>query len=309
MENASRGVAVSKSSYSFDFARWLAEVLPRLTVHLRINGSARTPGGVAIDAVGVEAVLHAYQWRAEWEGSDGTRVVSLDWPNTKRSLAQLGRQLREAVGSGDDDATLIVCERIIQWGGERNRATGARPFLNRLVREGRLAAYIAQAGRFLSLDHAELPLGTSIELMNSMLTKVHSLYAADGLPIYDSRVAAATSALAEAYRRSAMLNSAMPEELRFPGVGGSDRKSRLSRRVRRLFPEADEPGSVPYASSQATARWTNAKWRAGKVLRSVVRAEPRLLADEGGEAERMHALEAAFFMIGYDVLALREFLA
>lgn len=50
--------------------------------------------------------------------------------------------------------------------------------------------------------------------------------------------------------------------------------------------------------------WIDAKGRAGKVFRAVVRSEPSLLASEGGEAERMHALEACFFMIGHDVLAL-----
>lgn len=220
-------------------------------------------------------------------------------------MAELRQQLREAVGSGDDEASLAACERIIQWGGERNRAKGARPFLNRLKRERRLAVYIADVARFLSLAEVEVPHGGEVELMNSMLTKVHSLYATDGLPIYDSRVAAASAALAEAYRRIELPKTPMPDALRFPNVGGADRKLLLRRRVRRLFPDAVIQGSVPYASSQSATRWTNAKWRLGKLLQRVVRLNPGLLANEGAEAERMHGLEAALFMIGYDVMSRR----
>lgn len=292
------------SSYTCDFVRWLAEVLPRLIVHLRIDGSPRTPGGVSIDVVGVEAVLHAYRWRAEWERADGSCVESLDWPSTKRSLTELRDHLREAAGTGDDRSSFAICEQILQWGGERNRATGARPFLKRLTEERRLAAYITDVGRSLKLE-ADVPLISKVERMNSMLTKVHALYATDGLPIYDSRVAATAAALSEAYRRLESPKSIMPNDLRFPSVGGGDQKHQHRRRIRRLFPDAEDQGTVPYASTQTSMRWSNAKWRLGRILRGVVRRKPGLFAYEGGEAARMHALEAAFFMVGYDVMSLR----
>lgn len=49
----------------------------------------------------------------------------------------------------------------------------------------------------MALGTASLRSGfPAVQLMNSMLTKVHAFYSAEGLTIYDSRVSAATAARA-----------------------------------------------------------------------------------------------------------------
>lgn len=47
----------------------------------------------------------------------------------------------------------------------------------------------------------EAALSSPIGRMNSTLAKVHALYATDGLPIYDSRVAGAVASLVELWER------------------------------------------------------------------------------------------------------------
>lgn len=145
-----------------------------------------------------------------------------------------------------------------------------------------------------------LNLKVSVKRMTSMLTKVHALYAHDGLPIYDSRVAAAISSLAELYRRTVLQGSRLPEELRFPSVGGHNSR----RRVHRIFVDADDPGTIHYGMPSSALRWSAAKWRLGRLLKQVLLLKPQLFSGEGTTPDRIHALEAVLFMIGYDVANL-----
>lgn len=60
---------------------------------------------------------------------------------------------------------------------------------------------------------------TDIEEMNSMLTKVHAFFALDGLPIYNSRVAAAIATLIELWRtESGRIQQTLPDPLKFPAL-------------------------------------------------------------------------------------------
>jgi hypothetical protein len=71
-----------------------------------------------------------------------------------------------------------------------------------------------------------------------MLAKLHALRATGGLPIYDSRVAAAIATLAQRWRFDANLPATrLPTELIFPAA---DRR----RTVLCKFPNAESPGVI-----------------------------------------------------------------
>lgn len=131
-----------------------------------------------------------------------------------------------------------------------------------------------------------------------MLTKVHALYADDGLPIYDSRVAAAIASLVEMWRNlNGLCSNVLPKALTFPAT-------LPSRTVTRLFPCAQNPGVMTYGASGTAAEWSGAKIRLGWLLQLVLSKNPSLFGHMKSMSERMRAFEAALFMIGYDVKCL-----
>jgi hypothetical protein len=268
---------------------------------LNIKKSRFVPKGVKVRVNGIENVLSHYMWKS-------AGMAKGDWPETKTRLTALSVALRAAVGSKSNGATLNACRDILKWGGNRNWKVGAYPFLHGMDAAGTLWQYITATGTSFSLATAhESSLTPPVSLMNAMLTKVHALYASDGLPIYDSRVAAAIASLVEMWRvDTGKSGTPLPQVLAFPAT-------MPSRTVLRLFPYADHPGVMAYgkpgtiAQIAQIAQWSSAKVRLGWVMESVLKRLPGLFSGcckAPCLTDRMHAFEASLFMIGYDVTCL-----
>jgi hypothetical protein len=277
------------------FTSWLAKHYLSLSIRLDIKSSRFVPGGIRIDVAGMDLLRH-YRWRTK--GSE-----TGNWQETRDYLHQLGDALKRAIAGGNEDEVLDACRQVLAWGGNRNDAKGAMPFLKALHAEGKLAEYLDTSSRAFALDVAVIDASRpQAAKMNSMLTKVHALASHDGLPIYDSRVAAAIAALVELWRRSqGRTGEPLPSKLAFRAIP-SDRS------VHSLFADAQSPGVLSYAPAAATATaadWCSAKIRLGWLMAAVSEKAPGLFAGEAA-ADRMHAFEASLFMIGYDVGCLKD---
>lgn len=282
------------------FVEWLAGFADRLLVNLNINRSARVPTAVARNVQGFDNLIDSYVWRANWEDDDGTQVDSLCWDSTAQSLARLGKKLRTALESKSAQAVMTACEAILRWGGERNASRGARPFLKAKHVNGQLVDYLVAAREAFSLKRGRLDQLHAIELVNSMLTKIYALASGDGLPIYDSRVAAAIASLVEVYRIETHRDwQQVPGKLLFPTMAEESR-----RKLNGLHPDAlISTGAVMrYQDADMSARWASAKLRLGWIIEDVLRRAPKLLSSQ--PHSRHHAFEASLFMIGYDVRCL-----
>jgi hypothetical protein len=275
-----------------DFVGWLVKSLPTLNIRLQINASRFVPGGIAVTCNGFNDVLRHYVWKS-------TGMQTGDWNEARTRLNALSVKLRAAVDRKDEQATLLACENILAWGGNRDSSVGALPFLRDKVGTS-LCRYIANTSACFSLESADTSdLVPPVIRMNAMLTKVHALYAVDGLPIYDSRVAAAIASLVELWRQSRGCHGELPSELAFPATT-------TTRTVLKLFPGAVHPGVLGYSASTTPQRWSSAKVRLGWIIDRVLKeAENIVLPNQTvSHQERMHAFEASLFMIGYDVRSL-----
>jgi hypothetical protein len=282
------------SSDVASFTDWLVKNYSSLSIQLNIKSSRFIPGGIQTDIAGRDLLQH-YRWRTK-------NSKTGNWQETRDYLHELGDALKLAIAGRDQDKVLDACRRILAWGGNRNNAKGAMPFLNVLHMEGKLAEYLDTSSHAFGLDVAVIDASRpQAAKMNSMLTKVHALASHDGLPIYDSRVAAAIAALVELWRRSCgKAGEPLPSELAFPAIS-SDRS------VHGLFADAQSPGVLSYASAAAAATaadWCSAKVRLGWLMAAVLQKAPGLFAGEATQ-DRMHAFEASLFMIGYDVGCLK----
>lgn len=278
------------------FLDWLGKTLPTLQVELDIKHSPYVPRGRRASVSGVEAVLKQYAWRTR-------RMVKGDFSETQQRLAALAGTLRRAVASGDSQATLEACVGVMRWGGDRNAKRGAQRFLvnKSSVTQPGICGYLSTANKALVLSTADTSADglAPIELMNAMMVKIHSLLSADGLPIYDSRVAAAIACLVEIWRRQLPVHEQnLREQLKFPTTRESGRT------VRALFKDAPQPGWLDYGR-QSTRNWTSATVRLGWILTEILRNRAKkLFVKHGSLSARIRALEAALFVIGYDVTCL-----
>lgn len=280
---------------------FVARLAPRLTVlpvTLAIPHHRRfVPGGIRGAFVGVDAVTAAYMWRS-------AGMATGDWAATSLHTARLSRSLCAAVAARDHVAAIEAAWEVIRWGGG-NRSAGAYPFLANMGAD--VIPYLLRAQAAFDLAAAdEAAIAPPVVRMNSMLTKLHAFLATDGLPIYDSRVATATATLVEAWRQERLAPATLavtpiPATLHFPTVPGRT-PSRVT--VRRKFPTATEPAHLGTYNAAACAVWSSAMIRLGWLLQELLTAQPAAFPGAGSLAHRMRALEAALFMIGYDVSCL-----
>jgi hypothetical protein len=278
------------------FVKWLENNLSDLRICLQIKASRFVPKGIEIELEGIEAVLENYLWRS-------AEMQVGNWHETKPYLNSLSNNLRNAITANNQEDTLIACKAILTWGGNRNWSTGAFPFLKSLATSSppTLCQYIKSSGNAFNLPTANtLAIAPPVQKMNSMLTKVHALYAQDGLPIYDSRVAAAIASLVELWRIDSDLTMApLPPALTFPAT-------LPTRTIFKRFPDATHsPGVMTYSDARTPAIWSGAKIRLSWIMEAVLNRLPHLFVTEGAISNRMHAFEASLFVIGYDVTCLR----
>ena len=179
-----------------EFITWLQEKLPTLEVKLQILPSRFVPGGLKVDAEGVESVLEYYRWKSQWVDASGKQHISSSWNETKYSLDKLGQWLRNSISENNENCTLQACMEVLKWGGVYNQ--GSINFLGDLANKHELVNYLSQTRSALALNNADttlLELEQIIKRYNSGLTKIHALASFDSLPIYDSRVGATICAL------------------------------------------------------------------------------------------------------------------
>ncbi|MGZ8983025.1 MAG: hypothetical protein ACXW11_03605 [Methylotenera sp.] len=272
------------------FIDWLSNNLSKIEITLKIGKSKFVQDPINEKITGIDSVLQYYKWKS-------SGMQSGNWAETKARLVDLSAKLKNAVSSSSEDDTLNACKNILAWGGNRNWNVGAYPFLQDKTKNDDLCNYIQRTGAALKLSDADTTkLAPTIEKMNAMLTKVHALYAEDGLPIYDSRVAAAIATLVELWRKAEGLSDVLlPSGLSFPATVPT-------RSVYRAFPDAQfDPGLIGYDTDSSLA-WASAKIRLGFILQAVLERNAELFSGEN----RMHAFEACLFMIGYNVSCLTE---
>lgn len=279
-----------------DFTQWVSVHAATLPIRLSLRSSRSVPGGLRKELTGLPETLANYVWKSK-------RSVRGDWAETVGLLSKFRFDLDASITAKDDDAAFEVCTAIIEWGGDRNPLLGATSFLQERAGEKDLVAYLVRARKDFKLDTATLAGELSVRKMNSMLTKVHALAADDGLPIYDSRVAAAIAALVEMWRRAAGRSAeALPGLLSFPAT-------LRTRTVRHLYDTAVAPGVLLYGATNAACtarRWSEAKIRLGWLMQRILALQPKMFAGAAAtDTGRMHALEASLFMVGYDVHCLQ----
>ena len=279
------------------FVDWFIDFFPQLTIRLKVKSSQFVPNGINKIMYGGHTLINDYLWKTSWSDATSRQVIqSGDWLSTKSSISKLKSSL---VNAKNDTDLLQACYGVLEWGGERNPNYGARPFLTKKAKQQQLVTYLQECKKRLNLQQANLNHLNSIENMNAMLTKIHAFYNDDGLPIYDSRVAGAIAMLVELFRSSNNSNrwsNFSPSVLEFPVAD-------QARRIPINYKSDAVP--VPILTANNQNLWVSAKVKLGWLMQGILaKLESKgqdWFVNESTLADKCRALEACFFMLGYDL--------
>ena len=227
-----------------------------------------------------------YWWRFKTTVPSTDEVVSgASFQESYDVLGRIQAQLRDAMDHGDARRFLDSALSVLRWGGvlPHNRAT--------LVGLGdTILEEFAGAMQQLQATSADTDGLSKVRLMNAGFTKIYALLL-DGFPIYDGRAGAALGYLVRLYGTDAGIEGT-PSTLRFAwgaargGAGSRKNRNPSSDRFRFSGLRGD-----PHLHARCNLM---AAWLLGAVSE---------LGPSGDlpTTRRIRALEAALFMIGYEI--------
>ncbi|GJN55073.1 hypothetical protein [Pseudomonas tohonis] len=222
-----------------------------------------------------------------------SRLAGGSFAHNAATLSALRSDLQRALSPPlNDTAACLGAIEVMTWGGVR---AGNVRWLN--ANTGGLASLLIDTRDALNAnDTSDHRLTNPGLRFNSGMTKVYSLIC-DSLIIYDSRVAAALGWIVTKFCQ-AMGLSQVPAELCFPWAPAKEAPGTPSPKQRN--PSVRNLTFSSLRADASHAKWNmKASWLLEAVLASHYARHSRFTSIP--QNERLRAIEAALFMIGYDL--------
>jgi hypothetical protein len=239
----------------------------------------------------IYSAFENYVWA--FKHSDPVKNISIKgktFNDSFESLQLLSSGLRKSIENGDNEACKKYCYSILEWGGVLSKND------QRITRLGNdICRYLNSTRDIFTSDLALTDYYNEDIIMNSGFTKIYSLYI-DDFVIYDGRVGAALGLLVRMFCEDSKLK-AVPAELAFAWGKGKESIYQNSCENRR------NPSKESYRFPELlnnSKRHIENNIRANWLLREII-DETESKFSNLDKSIQMRALEAALFMIGYDV--------
>ena len=232
---------------------------------------------------GVNAAFLHYAW----PGIDTyTGHPIYDWKGTLGFLNAARIDLQQSIAIGNAGATWVTVEKILRWGLNPKAVTANLAQLRKICPAGgqSICNYLGNISTALALNTANTNNinAALIPFASSGMSKVHSLASRDGLVIFDSRVAATLGECINEYlRRVGTVN--IPDSLKIFRTTGRSPLPLQNGSNHPLFVR-----NHLWIECQVRVSW----------LFEVALAMNQNIFPGLSMPERMHRLEAAFFMMG-----------
>ena len=231
-----------------------------------------------------------YCWNFRYIDASGKAVSGSTFAESDAALSSLSNSLKESLIQKDNERCISACRCILDWGGVKR---GNYDKIHAL--DDKACEYFIHAQSILNTDKDLKWYANTNLFMSSGFTKIYSLLANDFI-IYDSRVGAALCAFARDFceeNKSAYI----PKELCFSWgiLRGHDLHNN---------PRCPDSGQFKFSLINPHSHLQNnimANWLLGELLRQDTEAFGALPDGKG-----LRALEAALFMVGYNVWPLRK---
>jgi len=270
------------------FMVWMQERLdkPGSFVHQYVDARTKT----LWSCTSLYSAFESYEWKFDaYLPVSRQRVSGRTFADTHTFFNRLATELTESIGQGNNEKCKECCLSVLAWGGVLSRNAGV---IKDLAESGELCSELQKTRELLNLETYDTSKHNGI-LINSGFTKIYSLLS-DGFIMYDGRVGAALGLLVRKFCEDQALD-AVPELLRFGYKRGREANySALNRRNPSTeiyrFPEiSNNPGK--HLNDNVKASW---------LLGEIIRRSDSLFS-QLDSSQQVMALQAALFMIGYDV--------
>lgn len=245
-------------------------------------------------SVSFDSVFDAYK-RYSWgfkftnPTPPGGVVKGKLFPDSSAALCQIKTNLTTAIANKNDNDVRIWAQTLMRWGGVYP-GNGTWLHNNQVGLAGTLNA----TASLLGPNAGDVKLN-AISRFNSGMTKIYSLLVDDFI-IYDTRVAAALTWIIRLYCEKNNL-AEIPLNLRFPV--GKAKESPNQKEPKCRNPSKGKLEFPPLNPGSDHAIWNRrASWLLQNVLEN---ADAESCFNQLPPSGRLRALEAALFMIGYDI--------
>lgn len=271
-----------------DFVNWLSANLSnqRLFAHRYID--RRTQQHLQFN--GLEDACRQYRWKHK--GLIGVPAGD-DLPSNHAALNTLCMALQHSLkldAPASDQAACAAASAVMVWGGVQAKNVS---WLQANIRG--LAPMLASTTAALNSSNLINPILQRAGLrFNAGMTKVYALLA-DDLIIYDSRVAAALGWIVVKYCQAHRLTS-VPSELAFPWAPAKEARTVA-------YPKNRNPAQHGLLFPRLSAGPRYAEWnlKASWVLQAALAQDTTSQFAQPSTIPALRRLEAALFMIGYDL--------
>lgn len=238
----------------------------------------------------IYSAFENYKWSFHCVDGSGNRIDGSSFLDSKIVLDECSSKLRTSLYLRDEDACFSACRQILEWGGVTNKNS------DRISRIKNRCNYFNYAIKILESD-SDLEEFTNADIiMNSGFTKIYSLIVKDFI-IYDSRVGAALGLLVKCFCENTKKEK-IPEELRF--AWGLKRKSPYSQIENYENPRNPSNQLYKFPILNNNKLHINNNIRANWLLKEILQ-KTNSKFNYLDESMALRALEAALFMIGYEV--------
>lgn len=237
--------------------------------------------------------FEVYSWGfSSFDPVSGNSVTGKTYLESSDYLKGLSAGLQESVTLQDDEKAIAYCRAIMKWGGVLRRNEDA---LKRFIAGSTMTMKLLEAREKLHPQKFTLSDDTGTLFINSGFSKIYSLLI-DDFVIYDSRVGAALGLLVRKFCEENGIVT-IPKSLRFAYADAPPAKGHGGGRNVR------DPGTEHYKFPKLAndkERYIHNNMKANWLIKAIAH-HPDNAFSELPLQERMRALEAALFMVGYKV--------
>lgn len=238
----------------------------------------------------IYSAFENYKWPFYCTDNNDKRMYGISFWDSKKLLDGCSKQLKESLNLDDEEACFSACRQILEWGGVTNKN------LDRIRQMKNRCEYFKHVIKVFDSNSDLKEYANSDIIMNSGFTKIYSLIVNDFI-IYDSRVGAALGLLVKSFCEETKKEK-IPEELLFSW--GLKRKTSYDQL--KYSENSRNPSNQLYKFPllNSSKLHINNNVRANWLLKEILnKTNSKFNSLDKGISLR--AIEAALFMIGYEV--------
>lgn len=274
-----------------DFTEWIGPRLDNSGFFSHQYIDAKSKNTLKFDSI--YSAYSNYNWKFKfYDPITKSNKTGSSFAHSESELNKLSGALKIAINNKSNSDCKELCNAILEWG----LGQGSAYIKNKKIidLEPNISHSLKIRSAVLNLNEIDLDDVTLYEKIkiNAGFTKIYSTIVDDFI-IYDSRVGSALCMIIRDFCTRNNINK-LPEELKFAWENG--KTSNPNYRDRR------NPNNANYFFPKLNKiNWIPMNIKASWLLRAVLDLNPKSEFCSLPPNQRMRALEAAFFMIGYSI--------